>query len=181
MEDHVLIGITPGGGDCCTLKVGKVNVEGIVPVVKSCGADPVTVAAHIPHLIGGAGQHARHEEVCALPRRGRKRVGVFPRIVRQARHTELDELRPCRGGWRAVQGHEGGLAVGVMTACDPLTRDATASTAKAEVVSVAGIPVLGDDLDVVGPFLHRVHVKVFAGLKSRRTCSVPPWGAALNW
>jgi hypothetical protein len=74
-----------------------------------------------------------------------------------------------------------GLSVGVMTAWDPVTREATASAATAEQVSVAWYPSLTVTSMSYVPSCIGVQVNALLELKSRTTWKAPPWGAALNW
>src|SRR5712692_6635757 len=74
-----------------------------------------------------------------------------------------------------------GLSVGVMTATDPVTRDATASPITAVVVSVAVKPSLTVTRMSYVPSCIGVQAKLLVGLKSRTTWNAPPWGAELNW
>src|SRR5262245_18773783 len=72
-----------------------------------------------------------------------------------------------------------GLRVGVTTACDPVTREATSSTNTAEVLSTAWKPSLTVTWTSYLPSCIGVHANVLLGLKSRTTWKAPPWGAAL--
>src|SRR5687768_12465625 len=74
-----------------------------------------------------------------------------------------------------------GLAVGVTTACEPDSRDATSSAAKAVVVSAPWCPSLMVTLMSYAPSCIGVHVNALAGLKSRTTWNALPCEAALNW
>src|SRR5437588_12509044 len=125
----------PGAGGCCTVKEGKVNVEDRAPVVKSRGAEPVPSlrTSRISYVVLGS-----------MP--ATKKFVLFPGATGSVLVFLQDGESPATLNWtNSVRAEEGGalyratrgLSVGVMTAWEPVTRDATASTATAAVVSVA--------------------------------------------
>src|SRR5260370_6040370 len=125
----------PGPGGWLTVQVGNVNVEGRAPVVKSCGAEPVPSlrTSRISYVVLGS-----------MP--ATKKLVLFPGTTGSVLVFLQDGESPATLNWTNTEpAEEGGalyratrgLSVGVMTAWDPVTRDATASTATTEVVSVA--------------------------------------------
>src|SRR5262245_7548062 len=130
----------PGAGGWLTVQVGKVNVEGRAPVVKSCGAEPVPSlrTSRISYVVLGS-----------MP--ATKKFVLFPGTTGSVLVFLQDEDSPATRNWTnsdradeagALYRATSGFSVGVMTASDPVTRDATASTAMAVVVSVAWYPSL---------------------------------------
>src|SRR5689334_11660086 len=125
----------PGAGGCCTVKVGNGNVAGSAPVVKSRGVEPVPSprTSRISYVVLGS-----------MP--ATKKFVLFPGTTGSVLVFLQDGESPATLNWtNSVRAEEGGalyratsgLSVGVTTACDPVTRDATASTTTAEVPSVA--------------------------------------------
>src|SRR5207302_3114260 len=120
----------PGPGGWLTVKVGKVNVEGRAPVVKSRGAEPVPSlrTSRISYVVLGS-----------MP--ATKKFVLFPGTTGCALVFLQDGESPATLNWTNTKpAEEGGalyratrgLSVDVMTASDPVTREATASTATAE-------------------------------------------------
>src|SRR5262249_42148632 len=125
----------PDPGGCCTVKAGKLNVVGRLPVVKSRGAEPV------PSL-----NTCRIWYVVLASMPATKKLALFPGSTARVavfRHAGWSPAAAnCTNTVAAEDGGTlyratSGLSVGVMTASDPVTREATESTAPAEVVSVA--------------------------------------------
>src|SRR5262245_47774160 len=112
-----------------------VKVAGTLPVVKSRGAEPVPSlkTCRIWYVVFGS-IPATKKLVLVPGTTGRMSVfrhaGWSPATANWTKTVSADE-----GGtlYKATRG----LRVGVTTACDPDTREATVSTATAEVVSVA--------------------------------------------
>src|SRR5437660_43296 len=125
----------PGPGGCCTVKAGKVKFAGIAPVVKSRGAEPVPSlrTSRISYVVLGS-MPATKKFVLFPGTAGS--VLVFLQDGESLATLNWTNTEPAEEGgalYRATRG----LSVGVMTAWDPVTRDATASTVTAEVVSAA--------------------------------------------
>src|SRR6478609_5156506 len=125
----------PGAGGCCTVKVGNGNVAGSAPVVNSRGTEPVPSlrTSRISYVVLGS-----------MP--ATKKFVLFPGTTGSVLVFLQDGESPATRNWTNTEpADEGGalyratrgLSVGVMTAWDPVTRDATASDTTAEVVSVA--------------------------------------------
>src|SRR6266852_2257887 len=128
-------GSLSGPGGCCTVKEGKVRVEGSGPVVKSRGSEPVPSlsTSRISYAVLGS-----------MP--ATKKFVLFPGTTGSGLVFRQDGESPATLNWtNTVAADEGGtlykatsgLSVGVTTGSDPVTRDATASAITAEVVSVA--------------------------------------------
>src|SRR5438034_1754490 len=105
------------------------------PVVKSSGAEPVLSlsTSRISYVVLGS-----------MP--ATKKLVLFPGTTGSVLVFLQDGEAPATLNWTNTEpAEEGGalyratrgLSVGVMTAWEPVTRDATASTATAEVVSIA--------------------------------------------
>src|SRR5690348_8001811 len=92
---------------------------------------------------------------------------------------------PCGPGPGRVGGTlyraTSGFAVGVMTACEPVTGEFTGSGALADSVAVAANPALATTRTSYVPSSIGVHVKLLAGLKSRTTRVGPFSGPTRNW
>src|SRR5947208_6633324 len=125
----------PGAGGCCTVKVGNGNVEGRAPVVNSRGAEPVPSlrTSRISYVVLGS-MPATKKFVLFPGTTGS--VLVFLQDGESLATLNWTNTEPADEGGALYKATRG-LSVGVMTASDPVTRDATASTATAEVVSVA--------------------------------------------
>src|SRR5947208_7641715 len=125
----------PEAGPCCTVKVGKLNVVGRLPFVTSRGAEPVPSlrTSRISYVV--LGSMPATKKFVLLP--GTTAIVlVFLQDGESLATLNWTNTEPAEVGgalYRATRG----LSVGVITAWDPVTRDATASTATAEVVSVA--------------------------------------------
>src|SRR5262245_53050271 len=128
-------GSLSGPGGCRTVKAGMVKVAGMLPVVKSRGAEPVPSLKtwRIWYVVFGSMPATR--KLVLLPGTT-ARASVF-------RHAGRS---PATANWtKTVAADEGGtlyratrgLGVGVTTACAPVPREATSSVTTAEVVSVA--------------------------------------------
>src|SRR5213078_3118326 len=112
-----------------------VKVAGMLPVVKDKGAEPVPSlrTSRISYFVLGS-----------MP--ATKKFVLLPGTTAIVLVFLQDGESPATLNWTNTEPAEvggalyratSGLSVGVITACDPVTRDATASTATAEVVSVA--------------------------------------------
>src|SRR5438132_13300703 len=102
-----------------------------------------------------------------------KKFVLFPGTTGSVLVVLQDGESPATLNWtNCVRAEEGGalyratsgLSVGVMTACDPVTRDATASATTAEVVSVAWYPSLTVTSTSYMPSCIGVQAKALVGL-----------------
>src|SRR5258707_8529112 len=112
----------------------------MLPVVKSSGAEPVPSlrTSRISYVVLGS-----------MP--ATKKFVLFPGTTGSVLVFLQTEESPATRNWTnsdcaeeagALYRATRGLSVGVMTASDPVTRDAIASTATAEVAPVARYPSL---------------------------------------
>src|SRR3989442_3660841 len=117
----------PGPGGCCTVKAGNASVVGKEPVVNSKGAEPVPSlrTSRISYVVLGS-----------MP--ATKKFVLFPGTTGTVLVFLQDGESPATLNWTNTESAEvggalyratRGLSVGVMTGWEPVTRDATASTA----------------------------------------------------